>query len=501
MKASESGPGNTSPHGVATDPIRQEDLPHDPARKVTRAEFLQIFTAVMLPMLMAIIDQTLLASATPAIAADLGNLYDSSWIATAYLLTAAVMVPVYGRLGDRYGRRRILMVALGMFMFGALICAASQTMHQLIAGRAIQGMGGGGLMSLSFALIGELVPPRQRVSFQGYFAINSMAGNFLGPIIGGLVVAHASWRWLPAMSVPLGLLAGWRLMRLPRGARHPDAPGLSDFTGLGLFALGTLLVLFGLSSAGHRFDWLSWQTALLIGFGLLAWAWLFAHERRHHAPFFPIDLLLLPPIRQWLASAILSTFCLLALIFYLPVYFQLGLRTGAAQSGLMLTPVLLGFVLGGVLAGRRAAHTGDPKPIPVAGHSLAAVALFALVIAPPDATLVATLGFVAGLGIGPTMPLVQVVVQTVAGHDRLGAATALVVLSRTLGAALGTAVIGAVVYSILPDLEAARLVEAGNAIAPAGAEVMRAFQVAFFVTACVAVLGAVNAGRAHSVKI
>lgn len=501
MKKPEAGSGDILPHIAATHPTRQVEPPHDPARNVTRAEFMQIFTAVMLPMLMAIIDQTLLASATPAIAADFGNLYDSSWISTAYLLTAAIMVPVYGRLGDRYGRRRILLVALGAFMSGALICATSQTMHQLIAGRAIQGIGGGGLMSLSFALIGELVPPRQRVSFQGYFAINSMAGNFLGPIIGGLVVSHASWRWLPAMSVPLGLLAGWRLMRLPRGARHPDAPGLSDITGLGLFSLGMLLVLFGLSSAGHRFAWLSWQTALLIGSGLLAWAGLLAHERRHRAPFFPVDLLMLASIRQWLGSGILSTFCLLSLIFYLPVYFQLGLHTGAAQSGLMLTPVLLGFVLGGALAGRRAGHTGDPKPIPVAGQALAAVALFALVIAPPDATLVATLGFLVGLGVGPTMPLVQVVVQTVAGHERLGAATALVVLSRMLGAALGTAVIGAVVYSLLPDLEVARLVEQGTAVAPAGADVMRAFQVAFFVTACVAVLGVFNAARAHRVKI
>ncbi len=176
-------------------------------RTVTTREFLQIFTAVMLPMLMAIIDQTLLATATPVIAADLGDLFNSSWIATAYLLASATMVPVYGRLGDRYGRRRMLLIAMGVFIAGSLGCAASQSMMQLIASRTVQGLGAGGLMSLSFALIGELVPPRQRVSYQAYFAINSMAGNILGPMIGGLVVAHVSWRWLPAVNIPLGVLA------------------------------------------------------------------------------------------------------------------------------------------------------------------------------------------------------------------------------------------------------------------------------------------------------
>ncbi len=335
-------------------------------RTVTTREFLQIFTAVMLPMLMAIIDQTLLATATPVIAADLGDLFNSSWIATAYLLASATMVPVYGRLGDRYGRRRMLLIAMGVFIAGSLGCAASQSMMQLIASRTVQGLGAGGLMSLSFALIGELVPPRQRVSYQAYFAINSMAGNILGPMIGGLVVAHVSWRWLPAVNIPLGVLATWRLMKLPQGQRHPESPGLSDLPGLGLFAAGTLLVLFALSSAGHRFAWISWQSVTILALGVASWWVLFLHEKRLAAPFFPIELLQMPAVRQWLRTAMLSTFCLLALIFYLPLYFQLGLHVDSATSGMLLTPVLLGFITGGALGGRRAGRTGDPKSIPIA---------------------------------------------------------------------------------------------------------------------------------------
>jgi len=485
-------------------PVPQPGAPKqsDARPSVTRGEFLQIFTAVMLPMFMAMIDQTLLATATPVVAAEFGSLYDTSWIATAYLLTNAVMVPVYGRLGDRHGRRELLLVALAIFVLGSILCAASQSMNQLIAGRALQGVGAGGLMSLSFALIAELVPARQRVSYQGYFAIIGTAANVLGPILGGQVVAHASWRWLFVLNLPLGALAAWRLWRLPPGTHHPDAPGIADLAGLALFAVGTTLLLFGLSSAGHRFAWLSWQTALCMGVGTLMWSMLLAHEHRHRAPFFPIDLLKIPTLRQSLLTAVCSTFCLLSLVFYLPIYFQLGLQIGAAQAGLLLTPVLLGFVAGGALAGRQVARTGEPKPVPVVGMTLAMTALLALAVAPADKVLVATLGFAAGLGLGPTMPTVQVVVQIVAGHDRLGAATALVVLSRTLGAALGTAVIGALVYSLMPDVDLAQLLHRrSDGTAPANAEVVQAFHVAFFATALVAALGAFSASRVRRVRV
>jgi len=475
---------------------------NDTRRQVTRGEFLEIFTAVMLPMFMAMIDQTLLATATPIVAADFGNLYDTSWIATAYLLTAAVMVPVYGRLGDRHGRRNILLVSLAIFVLGATMCAASQSMHQLIAGRALQGFGGGGLMSLSFALIGELVPPRQRVSYQGYFAIVATAANVLGPVVGGQVVAHASWRWLFLAHLPLGILAAWRLTRLPRGRHNPSSPGVADLVGLTLFALGTTSLLFGISSAGHRFAWLSWPTALCIGVGAITWTVLLAHEHRQRAPFFPVDLLHIRGMSTSLLTVICSTFCLLALVFYLPVYFQLGLHTGAAQAGLLLMPVLLGFVAGGALAGRHVGRTGEPKPVPVAGLTLAAIAMLALVVAPTNEVLVATLGFVAGLGLGPTMPTVQVMVQTIAGHERLGAATALVILARTLGAALGTSLIGALVYGLMPDFDVSHVLHHATAAnAPDIAQVVRAFHIAFFATALVAAFGAFNASRMPRVRL
>ncbi|MES2562439.1 MAG: MFS transporter, partial [Pseudomonadota bacterium] len=215
---------------------------------MTRAQFLNIFVAVLLPMFMAAIDQTLLATATPAIAGSLGGLRDSSWIAVAYLLAAATIVPVYGRLGDRRGKRNMLLIALGVFVTGSIACSAAQTMPQLIAARVLQGLGGGGLMMLSHALIGELVPPVQRVRYQGYFALMFSTAAISGPIIGGVVVSYVSWRWLFIANVPLAAFAAWRLCRLPAGERHAPPEGAPDIAGVVLFALAALSTLYWLTS-------------------------------------------------------------------------------------------------------------------------------------------------------------------------------------------------------------------------------------------------------------
>src|SRR5258705_11682927 len=192
---------------------------------VSRADLLNLFAAVFLPMFMGAVDQTLLATAPPAIAASLGGLRDSSWIAVGYLLASATIVPVYGRFGDQRGRRDVLLVALGVFAVGSIACGLAQSMPQLVAARALQGLGGGGLMTLSQALIGELVPPRERARFQGYFALVFTCASIGGPVIGGFVVSHTSWRWLFFANLPLAAFAAWRLSRLPQGERHvPAAP-------------------------------------------------------------------------------------------------------------------------------------------------------------------------------------------------------------------------------------------------------------------------------------
>jgi EmrB/QacA subfamily drug resistance transporter len=451
---------------------------------VSRAEFLNLFAAVFLPMFMAAADQTLLATATPAIADSLGGLRDASWIAVGYLLASATIVPLYGRLGDFHGRRRMLLIALGVFALGSAACGAAQTLPQLVAARVLQGLGGGGLMTLSQALIGELVPPRERIRFQGYFALVFTSASIGGPVIGGLVVSHWSWRWLFFANLPFAIFAAWRLSRLPAGEVHPPESRARDVTGQILFAVTAVSTLFWLTQVGHRFEWTSaWSLALatiaITGIATLAW-----HERRHATPFLPVELLRNRPIALSTILTALFAASLFAMIFFLPIYLQLGHKFSAQISGMLLLPVTLGMVCAAMIAARLLRRTGEAHWIPVGGMGLAATGLLLLGLLPDDTVLVIALGFLTGLGLGSVMPINQVVVQTVAGRARLGAATSLMGLARSTGGASGAAIFGAVVFALLPHME-----------------VVTAFHRAFLVAAGIAALGAFVASRIPHVKL
>src|SRR3954469_24951406 len=266
-------------------------------------------------MFMAAVDQTLLATATPAIAGTLGGLRDSSWIAVGYLLAAATIVPVYGRLGDLRGKRELLLVALAVFAVGSAACGLAQSLPQLVAARVLQGLGGGGLMSLSQALIGELVPPRERPRFQGYFATVFMTASIGGPLVGGIVVSHGSWRRLFLATLPLAVFAMWRVSRLPRSAPHPQAGAPADVPGHVLFAIGAVSALFWFTSVGHRFPLQSGASIALIALAVVCLSALVWHERRHAAPFLPVDLLGERTIGVATLVVLLFASCLFAIIF------------------------------------------------------------------------------------------------------------------------------------------------------------------------------------------
>lgn len=451
-------------------------------KSVSRAEFLNLFAAVFVPMFMAAVDQTLLATATPAITASLGGLRDTSWIAVGYLLASATIVPVYGRLGDRRGRREVLLVALAVFTAGSAACAAAQSLPQLLAARVLQGLGGGGLMTLSQALIAELVPPRERARFQGYFALVFTAASISGPVVGGLVVSNASWRWLFIANLPLAAFAAWRLCRLPKGERHPPGERGADLPGHVLFAVSALSILFWLTSGGHRFDWSSLPSLALMLMGAAALAALWWHERRHPAPFLPVELLRQRELVLSVVVVALFAACLFAVVFFLPIYLQLAHGMSAQASGLLLLPVTAGMVTASTLSSRILAHTGRPRWIPVSGMSLAAGALLALSLAPPQPLFIGACGVAAGLGFGCVMPTTQVTVQTFAGRERLGAVTALVALARSTGGAAGAALFGAVVFALMPPVHDL-------------ARMTRAFHIGFLVFAAVAASAAIIASR------
>lgn len=464
---------------------------------VTVRQFLQLFTAVMLPMFLAAVDQTLLATATPTIAVELGGLRDTTWIALGYLMATTVTVPLYGRLGDRFGRKPVLLAAVGIFALGSAACGAAQSMLQLSLARVLQGLGGGGLIVLSQALIGELLPPRERPRFQGYFAANFTLASIAGPVLGGLVVAHASWRWLFVVNVPLAVLAAWRVRRLPP-SQATAARAFEDRPGAALFALCVGLGLAWVSFAGHQFAWTSPQSLLLGATTLALSAILMRRELVHPAPYLPAELLRVRGIGAMSTAVMLFAACFFACVFFLPIYLQLGAGAGAAHAGLLLLPITLGMVLGATITGRIVARTARPRPMPVAGMSVSALSLALLGLVPPSSGTIAALGLACGAGFGTVMPTAQVTIQSLAGRSRLGAAAAVVSLSRALGAVLGTALFGALVYGLLHGID---LEVAVRDVGVHRAAILLAFQRGFIVAAALAATAAVVASRVPPLRL
>ena len=471
------------------------------AAPVTTRRFLQLFSAVMLPMFLAVADQTLLATATPSIAADLGGLRDTTWVALGYMIAMTVTAPLYGRMGDRYGRRDTLLVSMGLFACGSLACGLAPSLGALIAARVVQGLGGGGLVVLSQALVGELVAPRERARFQGYFATNFSLASIGGPIIGGLVVHSASWRWLFFANIPLCLLAAWRLRSLPQ-APNPALRPLEDALGALIFATATAVSLAWVSFAGHRFEWISVISLTMAAAAAILWVALLDRESRHHDPFLPVELLRVASIARMALAVVCFGACMFSLVFFLPIFLQLGQGASARDSGLLLLPVTLGIVVGSTLTGRLIARYGRPFPMPVAGLGIASLALSLLALLPLRANTLAAVGFLCGTGLGTVMPTAQIVVQTLAGRERLGAAAAVVTLSRATGAALGTALFGAVVFALLPGIDLAAMRAAGGiAAVSANAAVPFAFRAAFGCAAAVALLGAIAAAHVRRIHL
>jgi MFS family permease len=343
-------------------------------------------------------------------------------------------------------------------------------------------------MTLSQALIGELVPPRERARFQGYFALVFTAASVTGPVVGGLVVSHASWRWLFLANLPLAAFAAWRLSRLPKGEKNPPAARGADLPGHVLFAVGALCTLFWLTSGGHRFAWGSLPSLALLATGAVALGLLWRHERRHPAPFLPVELLHERAVLLSVVVVALFASCLFAVVFFLPVYLQLGHEMSAQGSGLLLLPLTAGMVVGSVTSSRVLARTGRPHWIPVTGLSISSAALFALALMPANQVLIGCLAFVTGVGFGCVMPTTQVTLQTLAGRERLGIVTALMALARSTGGATGPALFGAVAFAMMPA-------------AAQGRSITSAFHTGFLIFAVVAAAAAFTASRIPPLKL
>jgi MFS family permease len=473
--------------------------------------FFRIFPLIMLPMFLAIADQTIVSAALPAIAGDLGDAEHISWIVVSYLVAATIAAPVYGRLGDVFGRRRMMLIALAVFTQGCVLCALSGNMVQLTLFRVIQGLGGGGLMTTSQALIGETIAPRERGRFQGYLASVAVTSNMIGPVIGGVLAGAYGWRMIFWANLPLVLVAAALAVRMP--SRRADATTKFRFDGIGLllFAVFVILTLTGLEQLPR----LQLISPGLIAAGLVAWiaalALLVRYEARVKTPLIPVRLLGSPAI--WRADALAACHgaALVSLITYLPVYLAVVRGTDASGTGLLLLPLTTALGIGSMTCGRIVSTTGRAALIPTLGlivstTSFVAVALSASVLGTTWFVLLLCLGT---LFMGSVMAVVQITVQNEAGPGMLGAGAASVQFSRSIGAAIGTALVGIVLFGFLAatDPKAAALfialVERGPQFALAGLDataraslhdtIASAFRAAFLTIACFTGLGIVLA--------
>jgi len=427
-----TAPSNTSP------PVR---LGHAAVRRI-------IF-GLMLAMFLSALDQTIVATALATIGRAYGEVESLTWVVTAYLIAATVVVPLYGKLSDIYGRRPALLAGIAIFIAGSVACALAPTMPALIAARALQGLGGGGLIALSQTIVGDAVSPRERGRYQGYFGAVFATASIAGPVLGGVFAQHLHWSLIFWINLPLGLIAfaisGRALRSLPRNER----PHTLDLIGAALMVAATVSLLLALDWGGVRFAWASPQIVGLAGAALFFFALFGARLSIAEEPFIALDIVMRN--RVVLAAIGCASFAygtMIATAIYTPVYFEGVLRLTASEAGLALIPFMGGVVIGSTGSGWLMARLTHYKRIGLVALPLAAAAFVPLAMMPDRLPVAAVelLLFVAGNGLGTVLPITTVSVQNAVLPWQLGTVTGVINFVRALTSALMVALYGAILF-------------------------------------------------------
>jgi EmrB/QacA subfamily drug resistance transporter len=417
-----------------------------------------IFGALMLVLLLASLDQTIVSTALPTIVGDLGGLNHLSWVVTAYLLASTVASPVYGKAGDLYGRKRVLQFAIVVFLVGSALCGVAQSMPQLIAFRAVQGLGGGGLMVTALATVGDLVSPRQRGRYQGLFGGVFGVATVLGPLLGGWFVDNLSWRWIFYVNLPLGIVA---LAVIATAFSPSRQVRRCSIDWLGAVVLGgalSAIVLFT-SLGGTTLAWTSRpMLAMLAGAVVLSAAFPFV-ESRAEEPILPLALFQNRTFRVTSAIGFVVGFALFGSVTFLPLYLQVVKGYSPTKSGLLMTPMMVGVLTTSVLSGNLITKFGRYRVFPIVGTAVAAVGLYLLSRLEADSPIgVAARDMViVGFGLGLTMQVLVLAAQNSVDYRLLGVATSASTMSRQIGGTVGVAVFGAIFSNRLAHELALRL--------------------------------------------
>ncbi len=423
-----------------------------------------IFGALLLVLLLASLDQTIVSTALPTIVGDLGGISKLSWVVTAYLLASTVVGPVYGKLGDLYGRKVVLQSAIVIFLVGSALCGLSQNMTELIAFRAIQGLGGGGLFVVTIAVIGDIIPPRDRGRYQGFFGAVFGVSTVIGPLLGGFFVDNLSWRWIFYVNIPIGLIA-LAVIATAFQTRTDQVKHTIDYLGAALLAGGLSAIVLYTSLGGTTYAWDSPpMIALIVGGVVLLVAFVFV-EARAAEPILPLEIFRNRVFSVTSAIGFIIGLALFGAVTYLPLYLQDVKGHSPTKSGLLITPMMAGLLITSIGSGQLISKFGRYRPFPIAGTAIMAVGLWLLSRLHVDTSTLVAAGYmlVLGLGLGLVIQVLVLAAQNAVDYKYLGVVSSGSTLFRQIGGSIGVAVFGAVFANQLAANLATKL--------PAGARV------------------------------
>lgn len=415
---------------------------------VSSRRLVAVMAGVILGMLLASLDQTVVGTAMPRVIADLGGLNHYSWVFTAYMLSSTVVVPIYGKLSDIYGRRPFFLAGMTLFLIGSALSGTSQNMVQLILFRALQGLGAGGMMPIAQAIIADVFPPAERGKWQGLIMSVFGLSTIIGPTLGGWLTDNWGWRWVFYINMPVGILAiitaGLALPKLSRRRAHQI-----DYIGSALLIAGATPLLLAFSWAGTEYPWMSAMIAGLLVFAVAALVGFIIYERRVAEPILSPALFKNSIFSVSIMATFLTSVGLYGAIMYLPLFVQAVIGSSATDSGVVLTPLMLGFIVSSIVSGQIMARTGRYKALALIGFVGASIGLFLLSRMTVDATngLVVRNMAITGLGLGVMMSLFTIVVQNAFPFNQMGQVTAGLQFFRSIGGTIGVAVLGSLMSS------------------------------------------------------
>jgi EmrB/QacA subfamily drug resistance transporter len=412
----------------------------------------------MLVILLASLDQTIVATALPTIVGELGGLQHLSWVVTAYLLASTVTGPIYGKLGDLYGRKVVLQAAIVIFLVGSALCGIAQGMTELIAFRALQGLGAGGLMVTSIAVVGDIIPPRDRGKYQGLFGAVFGVSTVIGPLLGGFFVDNLSWRWIFYVNLPVGVLALF-VIGVVFHSRAEHVRHAIDYLGAATLAGGLACIVLFTSLGGTTQPWGSPQSIALVVIGVALLVVFLFVESRAEEPILPLELFRNRTFAVTSAIGFIIGLALFGSVTYLPLFLQVVKGMSPTKSGLQLTPMMGGLLITSILSGRAISRFGRYRPFPIVGTAVMTIGMVLLArLSESSSTWTAALDMlVLGLGLGLVMQVLVLAVQNAVDFRVMGVATSGAILFRQVGGSIGLALFGAIFANSLHSKLAASL--------------------------------------------